>query len=79
MKILVFVFSLALGGYVISEIVAYNDPVLGDPFAGLTLEEINQDLPSLVVASGGNFAFKNQPDFEVMAVEEIPGVRSGTF
>jgi len=68
MKIFVFVCCIIFGGYVIGEIVGYSDPVINDPFAGLTLEEINQGIPSLSIASGDTTYFGREPPFEEMAI-----------
>ncbi len=70
MKILTLALCIILGGYVISEIVVYTDPVIQDTFAGMTQEEIDHGVSSLTLASGDDVEIDEEPDFEVMAIEE---------
>ncbi len=79
MKILTLAFYIVVGGYVISEITSFTDPPLQVAFSGLTSEEINQDIPSLSVASGEVSVIGEPPSFEVMVIEEKAGIRVMTF
>ena len=64
MKIFVFAFCIAVGGYVFAEIIGVADPVFKKPLAGLSQKEINQGIPTLEVASGEDAIYEDNPSFE---------------
>ncbi|MBC8270105.1 MAG: hypothetical protein H8E36_15290 [Rhodospirillaceae bacterium] len=68
-KLLLMPICIIVGGYVIYQVVSHNDPAMNITLADLTIKEINQGIPTVVVASGDDSAFE-EPDFEEMAIEE---------